>query len=52
MSAKHYCDKCKKEISGTDIFYIYIEINSPIFFKKRQEAESIAKIVLLNLINL
>lgn len=35
MSAKHYCDKCKKEISGTDIFYIYIEINSPIFFKKK-----------------
>ena len=35
MSARHYCDKCKKEISGVDIFSIHVDIDSPLFKKKR-----------------
>ena len=39
MSARHYCDKCKKEISGVDIFSIHVDIDSPLFKKRMCDRE-------------
>ena len=39
MSARHYCDKCKKEISGVDIFSVHVDIDSPLFKKRMCDRE-------------